>query len=61
MKLLPGDEMLAQGRVLSLKSGKEDTSRVSEGSDCGAVLDMNLDTEPKFGDELISFEVIGAH
>lgn len=61
VKLMRGDEVLAQGRITSLKSGKEDTSRVSEGSDCGAVLDMSLETEPKFGDELISFEVIGSH
>lgn len=60
VKLIRGDEIIGQGRVTSLKSGQEDTSRVAEGNDCGAVLEINLETEPKFGDVLIAFEVIDA-
>jgi translation initiation factor IF-2 len=58
VKLMRGDEELGRGHIVSLKSGKDDTSRVSEGSDCGAVIDMALETEPKYEDELVMFEWI---
>jgi translation initiation factor IF-2 len=58
VKLMRGEEELGRGHIISLKSGKEDTSRISEGSDCGAVIDMALETEPKYEDELVMFEWI---
>ena len=56
VKLMRGDEELGQGRITSLKSGKEDVSRIAEGNDCGAGLEISLEKEPRYEDELVTFE-----
>jgi translation initiation factor IF-2 len=52
-----GDTELGRGTITTLKSGKSDVSHIEQGSDCGALIDMNLEDEPHFNDRLIAFTV----
>ncbi len=57
IKLLRGDTEYGRGTVATLKSGKSDASRVEAGTDCGAQLHCELETQPSFGDVLIAYTV----
>ncbi len=52
-----GEDDLGRGSVDTLKSGKSDVSHIEAGNDCGALIDMDLDTEPHFNDRLIAFKI----
>ncbi len=52
-----GDEELGRGKILSMKSGKSDTSLVTTGNECGIQIEMSLEDEPKYGDLLIAFTI----
>jgi translation initiation factor IF-2 len=52
-----GEVELGRGTVTTLKSGKSDVTHIEQGNDCGALIDMNLDTEPHFNDHLTAFTV----
>ncbi|KKS38879.1 MAG: Translation initiation factor IF-2 protein [Parcubacteria group bacterium GW2011_GWD2_42_14] len=52
-----GDVELGRGRILSMKSGKTDTSRVGENNDCGLQMEVALETEPVYNDSIIAFTV----
>jgi translation initiation factor IF-2 len=57
VRLMRGDTEIGRGHVMNLKSGKSDSSQIMAGSDCGAQLHMDLDTQPSFGDLLIAFSM----
>lgn len=48
------DEILAEGKILSLRKGKDTVTQVKQGEDCGAVL--NVDVEVSNGDELYCYK-----
>lgn len=50
-----GDEVLGRGKIVSLKTGATDASRILEGNDCGLVMEANLDEEPKYNDTITAF------
>lgn len=52
-----GDEELGRGRIVSMKSGKTDTSRVSENNDCGLQMEVALENEPAYNDTIVAFTV----
>jgi translation initiation factor IF-2 len=52
-----GDEELGRGRIVSLKSGATDTSKITAGNDCGLVMEVNLEKEPKYNDTITAFIV----
>ena len=52
-----GEEMVC-GTVHSLKSGPRDVPHVDARNDCGAQLELNLDTEPVYGDEVVAHRVV---
>jgi len=52
-----GDEELGRGRIVSMKSGKSDTSRVGENNDCGLQMEVTLESEPRYNDTIIAFTV----
>ncbi len=55
VKLVRNDEEIAIGRILNIKIGKEDVSKVEHGNECGAKLSSNLDFDTN--DMLISTKV----
>lgn len=56
--ILRGDEELGRGKIVSMKSGKSDTSLVTTGNDCGLQIEVNLEEEPRYNDTLVSFTVV---
>jgi translation initiation factor IF-2 len=50
------DEILAEGRIVSLKKNKETVTEVKQGEECGVVL--NIDVEATQGDELFCYKVV---
>lgn len=55
IKLVRVDKEIAIGRILNIKTGKEDVSKVEQGNECGAKLSSNLDFNTN--DMLISTKV----
>lgn len=49
------DEILAEGKIKSLRKGKETVHEVKQGEDCGVILD--IDVESNEGDELYCYKV----
>lgn len=52
-----GDEELGRGRIVSMKSGKSDTSKVSADNDCGLQIEVSLESEPVYNDTIVAFVV----
>jgi translation initiation factor IF-2 len=53
-----GDMELGRGRIVSMKSGKSDTSLITSGNDCGLQIEVHLEDEPKYNDTLVAFEEV---
>jgi len=51
------DEELGRGTVSTIKSGKADANQATEGNDYGLQLDVHMEKEPVFGDEIVAFKV----
>lgn len=49
------DEVLAEGKILSLRKGKETVHEAKQGEDCGVILDIDVETNE--GDELYCYKV----
>ncbi len=49
------DEVLVEGKIHSLRKGKETVTEVKQGEDCGVILD--IDVEANEGDELYCYKV----
>ena len=49
------DEILAEGKIHSLRKGKDTVTEVKQGEDCGVILDIDVDTNE--GDELYCYKV----
>ncbi|MDY0097167.1 MAG: translation initiation factor IF-2 [Candidatus Dojkabacteria bacterium] len=49
------DEVLVEGKIRSLRKGKETVTEVKQGEDCGVILD--IDVEANEGDELYCYKV----
>lgn len=49
------DTVMGQGRVKSLRQGKENVPKVEQGSECGVVFDKKLDF--KIGDTIIAYKI----
>lgn len=49
------DEILAEGKIQSLRKGKETVHEVKQGEDCGVILDIEVETNE--GDELYCYKV----
>lgn len=43
IKLVRGDQEIGTGKILNLKQGKKDISKIEQGKECGAKLSSNLD------------------
>jgi translation initiation factor IF-2 len=52
-----GEVELGRGRIVSIKSGKADASRITEHNDCGLQMEVSLEKEPTFNDDIIAFIV----
>lgn len=52
--LVRNDEILSEGRIVSLRKGKETVTEVKQGEECGAIL--NLDVDVTTGDELYCYK-----
>ena len=50
-----GEEELGQGTIESMRSGKSETSSINAPNECGVVLSVSLDEEPRYGDTLMAF------
>ncbi len=49
------DEILAEGKIVSLRKGKDTVHEVKQGEDCGVILDIDIETSE--GDELYCYKV----
>ncbi|MCD4756550.1 GTP-binding protein [bacterium] len=50
------DDILAEGRIKSLKINKKDLTQVDKGTDCGVILDVSVDAEE--GDEIYCYKIV---
>lgn len=50
------DEILAEGKIKSLKINKNDLTQVDKGTDCGVILDVSVDAEE--GDEIYCYKIV---
>jgi translation initiation factor IF-2 len=57
VKLVRRDEELGRGKIATIKSGKADANQATEGNDYGMQLEIHLDVEPTYNDDLIAFTV----
>jgi translation initiation factor IF-2 len=57
IRIFHGDEERGRGRVKTLKSGMSDVSKITEGNDCGAQIEVELDAEPVYNDKIVAFTV----
>ncbi len=58
VKVVRGSEILATGRLVTLRRGKDEVRQVAAGSECGVELDLEGDVEGiKAGDTLVFFEL----
>lgn len=53
VKIFRGETEIAKLKIKSLRVGKEDTTKVESGKECGILFDKNVDFEP--GDAIIAF------
>ena len=49
------DEIIGEGRILSLRKGKESVHEAKQGEDCGVILDIEIDSNE--GDEIYCYKV----
>lgn len=49
------DEIVSEGRIVSLRKGKESVTEAKQGEDCGVILDIEVDCNE--GDELYCYKV----
>ena len=52
-----GEIELGRGRIVSMKSGKADTSKVGANNDCGLQIEVTLESEPVYNDTIIAFTI----
>lgn len=52
-----GDEEIGRGHIVSMKSGKSDTSKVGANNDCGLQIEVPLESEPVYNDSITAFKV----
>jgi translation initiation factor IF-2 len=50
------DEILGEGKIVSLRKSKSIVTEVKQGEDCGAQINIDVDVEP--GDELYCYKVV---
>ncbi|NLZ24217.1 translation initiation factor IF-2, partial [Candidatus Dojkabacteria bacterium] len=50
------DEILAEGKIKSLRKGKDKATEVKQGEECGVILDV--DVEAQEGDELYCYKAL---
>ena len=53
--IVRNDEILAEGKIHSLRKGKDTVTEVKQGEDCGVILDIDVETNE--GDELYCYKV----
>lgn len=56
VRLVRGEEVIAEGKITSLKMGREEVTKVEKGQECGMMFDANLDFQ--IGDVIESFRTI---
>ncbi len=56
IRVVRGDEVIAEGKIKSLKKVKEEVNRVEKGSDCGIMFDSPIDFQ--VGDFVESYRII---
>lgn len=57
IRVFRGDVEIGRGHVESLKSGKSDVSQITAVNDCGALIHVDMDTQPSYDDVLVAFTV----
>lgn len=58
VKVLRGNEAIAEGKLVTLRRGKDEVKQVPAGSECGVELELTGDTEGiKEGDALVFYEL----
>lgn len=58
IRIIRGSEILGEGRVDSLQSGKSSSKTVTEGTECGAQIDIALEGQLTHGDEIVAFTIV---
>ncbi len=57
IKILRNDEEIGRGKIISIKSGMSDAHKATSGSDYGIQTEVQFESEPKFEDMIIAFEI----
>ncbi len=53
--IVRNDEILGEGKILSLRKGKDTVHEAKQGEDCGVILDIDIDSNE--GDEIYCYKV----
>ena len=49
------DEIIGEGKIVSIRKGKEVVNQAKQGEDCGVILDVSIESTE--GDELYCYKV----
>lgn len=56
VKVIRGEEIIGEGKIKSLKKGKDEVPKVDKGQECGIMFDSNIDFQ--VGDIIQSFRIL---